>query len=440
MSALNGWLQQHAAQLENLQLSCSYSDEEQLELQLPVGKLAKLQRLELDGLKLMLPGEGNSSCSTREDTHTLAAPMLLPSLQHLQLLRVQFISISSLLQLAAGAHGLTSLKTDSISFANLGPHEYGSEAAWGIDAAAMQQVAAALPSLLQQLPGLKVIELPGMPMSDAAMQQLGGVQGLQEVVLGRTQHMPQYKLQHLPSSTTQLHFVGDGHTIEASFDSDPSLFPQLARLLQLDLQHCAFTPTVLGAFTCLQKLKLRNCALLPRGVDDDLDTEGTAALLDAVAKMTCLQDLELSLPVLDTVNTAPQRFAGLTASTHLTRLMLEPDEVTPLAKGAVQYMFPAGRQLPRLQHITISTRVEERQDWDQDDWCIDAADIRQIASCCTGLSWLDIALTVRPGACICFAAYCVPRVSWWAAACLLGIVCRAPWCSWTAEQRTCSSF
>jgi hypothetical protein len=253
-------------------------------------------------------------------------------------------------------------------------------------------------------------------MSEAAMQQLGGMQGLHDLSLTRAEHMPPCKLQHLPSSITQLQFAGDRYIIGPEFNNEPSLPPQmlqLAGLLQLDLQECAFTPAVLGAFTRMQKLKLWQCTLLPRGPDDDddvYDTQGTAALLDALAKLTCLQDLELALDGLDTVSTAPQRFASLTASTHLTRLVLEPYGCIPLAKGAVQYMFPAGRHLPLLQHITITPRVEERQDWDADQWCIDAADIRQIASCCTGLAWLDIALTVKPGVCICFAAYCLARV------------------------------
>jgi hypothetical protein len=113
--------------------------------------------------------------------------------------------------------------------------------------------------------------------------------------------------------------------------------------------------------------------------------------------MTLLQDLNLSIEELDTVSTAP-RLAALTASTHLTRLVLDPDEHTPLAKGAAQYMFSAGKQLPLLQHITISPSVQYSEDWDE--WCMDGDEIAQIASCCTGLQWLNIGLTVRPGAVI----------------------------------------
>jgi hypothetical protein len=400
ISAFDSWLQQHAGQLESLQLSFIGCGDEQLELQLPVGKLARLQRLELVGIKLLLPGEGDSTCSTGEDTHTSAAPLLLPSLQHLQLYSVQFSSISSLLQMA-GVPGLTSFKIKDISFAKPKPVTFCSRTFCGHDKPAMQQLAAALPSLLQQLPRLTVLELPGIPMSEAAMQQIGGMQGLHELSLTRAEHMPPCKLQHLPSSITQLQFAGDRYIIGPESGNDPSLppqLPQLAGILELDLQECTFTPTVLGAFTRLQKLKLWHCTLLPLGADEsEFDTEGTTALLDALAQMTCLRDLELALEGLDTVGTAPRRFAGLTASTHLTRLMLEPECILPLAKGAVQYMFPAGRQLPLLQHITMRPHVEDAQDWDLEEWCIDGADISRIAKCCTELGWLDIARTMKPG-------------------------------------------
>ena len=62
ISAFNGWLQQHAGQVESLQLSNGRWGEHGL--QLPWAKLAKLQRLQLEGFKLLLPGEEDSSRST----------------------------------------------------------------------------------------------------------------------------------------------------------------------------------------------------------------------------------------------------------------------------------------------------------------------------------------------------------------------------------------
>ena len=170
--------------------------------------------------------------------------------------------------------------------------------------------------------------------------------------------------------------------------------------------------TVLGAFTRLQALKLQNCLLLPAPVvdvdsDDDtsddedvFETEGTAALLDALAGMTCLQDLDLTLPGLDTVSTAPQHFAALTASTQLTRLAIWPRDCIPLAKGAAQYMFPASRQLPLLQELTICPEVTDTEYAAADEWCLNGTDIISIATCCTGLKDLNISHSVQPGAAV----------------------------------------
>jgi hypothetical protein len=235
------------------------------------------------------------------------------------------------------------------------------------------------------------------------------MQGLQQVSL---EAMPVCNLQHLPSSVTQLHFRG--RRFETEVFKAPSMPPQLQQLtglLRLELNSCAVPETVLGAFTRLQTLKLQNCLLLPAPVfdvdsdDDDsddeevLETEGTAALLDALAGMTCLQDLELTLQGLDTVSTAPQRFAALTASTHLTRLAISPQDRIPLAKGAVQYMF-AGRELPLLQALTICPEVIDTDYAAADEWCLDGADIVRIATCCTALKDLNISHSVQPGAAV----------------------------------------
>jgi hypothetical protein len=402
---LQSWLQKHAGHLESLQLSHSKTAVyKQLGLQLPWAKLAKLQRLQLEGFKVMLPGEDDSSgstpgaglvasngSSTGEGTHPLA-PLLLPSLQHLQLSKVQLVSTSSLLQLA-GVPGLTSLKTEDISFAQrrkTSNHE-----------AAVQQLAAAISKLLQQVPRLAVLELPGMPISYAAMQKLGCMQGLQEVSLAHADYIPPCALQHLPNSITQLQFRGNLYGMGPG-PSLPLQLQQLTGLLELTLEFCVVQPAVLGSFTRLQELRLLTCRLPSLQNDEEAyqfsDSEGTAALLDALSKMTCLQDLYLSLQGLDTVSTAPQRFAALTASTHLKRLVVNPDDKTPLAQGAAQYMFPAGRQLPFLEILTISPTVDWREDLGtEEEWCLEGTDIHSIVSCCTALEKLDIGNTVRPG-------------------------------------------
>jgi hypothetical protein len=401
--ALESWLQKHAGHLESLQLSHNVSAVYRThELQLPWAKLAKLQRLQLQGFKVTLPGEeGGSSGSTLgagpaassdsssvEGTHTLAA-LLLPSLQHLQLSRVQLVSTTSLLQLA-GAPGITSLKTSDITFLQLRKIRHCEDA--------VQQLAAAIPRLLQQLPRLAVLDMPDMPVSDAAIQQLGGMQGLQAVSVQQVDYMHPCDLQHLPSSITQLEFHGNLYGFGPSTALPPQL-QQLTGLLELTVEYCVFQPAVLGSLTRLQGLRLLSCKLpLLQDDDQEFDTEATAALLDALAKMTCLQDLWLGLDELDTVSTAPQRFAALTASTQLRRLALKPDDKIPLPQGAAQYLFPAGRQLPYLQVLIISPSVDWRTDLGTDEeWCLEGPDITNIVTCCTALEELDIGHTVRPG-------------------------------------------
>lgn len=163
---------------------------------------------------------------------------------------------------------------------------------------------------------------------------------------------------------------------------------------------------MLAPFTRLQSLHLEHCALLPVNDQDDDEgddrsAEGTAALLRALEQMTCLQDLELSSEGIDLDSTAPQSFAALTASTQLTRLVLTPDDYAPLPKGAVQHMFPAGRQLPLLQHIGFRPYIQDQEEFEKEEWCMDGADIGCIAACCTGLQWLELSLCVKPGGGFC---------------------------------------
>jgi hypothetical protein len=53
-------------------------------------------------------------------------------------------------------------------------------------------------------------------------------------------------------------------------------------------------------------------------------------------------------------------------------------------------MFPAGRQLPLLQHVSINSYVEDKEDYETRQWCVDDADISGIAVSCTELQWLQL--------------------------------------------------
>jgi Leucine-rich repeat (LRR) protein len=358
-------------------------------LQLPLDKLSQLQQLQLEGLKLQLPGEGDSHDSSPGVDTSLdsvggssnAATAALSSLQHLELDEIQFASISSLLQITR-APQLRSLLMNDIELS-----EPVFAAGWlrsGNSEAAVQQVAEAMPSMLQQLPRLSVLQMPKSPFTDAAVQQAAALQGLQSLSLAHSGFLPMCNLQLLPSSITRL--VLQEYSL-------PRELSQLSGLLQLEIESGSVPPGVLGCFMQLQVLHMLDyCRLLPYVEGDNLAAEGTEALLDALLQLTHLRDLRLQLSCLDTVSTA-QRFAALTASSHLTRLFLTRDHYASLPEGAMQHMFPVGRHMEFLVHLTINTTAS-----DNNVWRVAAADLGRITQSCPKLQWLDLCGSVQPGA------------------------------------------
>jgi Leucine-rich repeat (LRR) protein len=194
------WMQRHAGQLLSLQLT-GYGPRSSVlpRLQLPLYGFTRLQRLELKSLGVRLPRDSDSSSQ-----HSGQA-WQWPHLQDMKIYDVGLEDISSLLQLTA-APQLTRLELSGISIAEL---QFDSSTlrhfsvAQGTEAA-VQAVAAALPRMLQQLPRLSVLELPGLPITDAALQEMARLQGLQQVTLNHVRHVPVCDLQLLPSSITQL--------------------------------------------------------------------------------------------------------------------------------------------------------------------------------------------------------------------------------------------
>lgn len=407
------WLEQHAGQLLSMQLSSRFNDRP---LQLLVHKLCKLQQLQLRFLHVRLPGEGDGGTqppaatpgvsSNRDDdsagagSSSAAAVPSLPRLQHLQLSSVQLFSVNSLMQLTQSPQ----LSSVEVSDLRLVQPEWLAAYGDSNSAAAVQQLAEAMPRFLQQLPPqLQRLELTGMPISDAAVQQLGAMQRLQQVALTHVPQLPVCDLAQLPSSITQLQLRDSRHN--PPFSGSPSLpaqLPNLAGLLQLSLRDCAVLPAVLGSLTRLQKLHLDRCTpmqLAATPIGGMFPMLSMEALLGALGKLTGLQELALHVDRLsfDGFSASLPRFSALTASSHLTRLTISPDDVSPLPRGAVQSMFPAGRQLPSLRHLDISPRIGY-EEWDPAGWCLSSADILRIVSCCPGLESLDVTNSVEPGA------------------------------------------
>jgi hypothetical protein len=399
--ALQSWLSKHAAQLLGLELYMNWRH--QCVLQLPVDRLTKLQSLRLQSFKLQLPGgegsprthpaAGSSDISSRGSAHA-AVGQELSSLLHLELVDVQLPNISSLLQVT-NAPQLTSLRLDGI---DLTEPEFSTRSRSPVAADAMQEVADAMPHLVQQLPELSVLQMPEFPVTQAAMQQIAAMTRLQRLFLFPEGNFPAFRLQHLPCSITQLELEGDNSSSD-SLELPPEL-PQLSGLLHLDLRTCAVAPALLGSFMQLQVLSLYSCRLFATDPDTHLQTEGTAALLDVLPKLTTLQDLGLHVDDLDIISIALQRFSALTASSHLTKLFIVRDTGMSLPRGAVQHMFPPGRQMQSLQKLEIMTLTGNTDDTDDDEpqWCVDSADVLNIISACPQLQSLGIANNLQPDA------------------------------------------
>lgn len=216
--AFQTWLQQRAGHLLTLQVSSRGGT---LSLCLPLHKFRQLQHLELQHCRLQLSGEE-----------------LLRSLQRLQLWCVELAGLGSLLQLT-DAPQLTSLTIQSCSYAEL---QLSGEWYPNNTEAAVQQLAAAVPGMLQRLLRLSVLELQDTPLSDAAVQHLAAMQGLRQVGLAHVQHMPFCDLQRLPNNITKL-CLKNYHYGE----QEPSLPPQLQQFTWLlHLHNCLLPPTLLA--------------------------------------------------------------------------------------------------------------------------------------------------------------------------------------------------
>jgi hypothetical protein len=243
-----------------------------------------------------------------------------------------------------------------------------------------------MPNLLEQLPELEVLSLD-FPPSNEALMVTSTMQRLQQVTLKDTKRVPYGNLRQLPSSITELQLLG----WTRSMSNLPPELPQLSGLQQLKVHSCTVPPSVLGSITQLQGLHLECCAL-----DNQPGHNSTAALLEVLPKLTCLQDLHLDLQGFDCGSIAAQHFSALTARSHMTHLALTADQQMPVPEGAVQHMFPRGSQMPFLQHLRVSP--ESSIPFSLTGSCMDSTDLGHIITCCPGLRCMDIRSSIEPNA------------------------------------------
>lgn len=250
-----------------------------------------------------------------------------------------------------------------------------------------QQVGTDIVGLLRQKQQLLVVlELVGVPVSSDALEPIAAMHRLQQLVVTLWAIPPDNCTARFPSNLTALE-VADNRATSAQVAS-PLQLQHLSRLQQLDL--VAHVPSMaLGGMPALLQLDLE-CR------EQSDSPQGPVALLRALQQATSLQSLKLFNASLHSAHASLQLFSALTASPNLTKLTIHAQEEQPLpqAAGAIQQMFPAGRELPKLQELSIAWVLGDEQQ-PQIGWCVDTKGLASIVRCCTQLLSLDIDGVVR---------------------------------------------
>lgn len=343
------------------------------------------------------PARSTSTVTNTTSIGTASVIMtpLLPQLKQLELKDVKLFHADDLQRLASNP-GLTKL----LVFPGRAKDSY-----W--------QDSAAWCRLVQPLTALKVLELLSFRVHYDIAPHVAAMHQLQDLHLsiGGGGACGPSSFANLPSTLTAITFTDYRGFGEATL---PAQLPQLSRLQHLDLYLCRIPPTLLRSMPAqLTHLELTSCHLLPCGLDRVVQPEGVLALLGTLQRLTQLRVLQLARLSIKPGNISVQQFSALTASTHLTRLFLQPAYPYPLVpRGALQHMFPAGRQLPHLKwlHLSGPREHEDEEDaygYDSDDdddappspHSISGQDLARIVSSCPSLDSLCIANDiVEPGA------------------------------------------
>lgn len=147
----------------------------------------------------------------------------------------------------------------------------------------------------------------------------------------------------------------------------PTVPPQLqqcSRIESLELDKCSITPAELGSMPALQHLFLNKCLLLPMAPAVQYDGQhlssaaAVSSFLCSLQQLTQLKTLSLKQVHLNVQEGVPAgEWSALTASTQLTRMSLQERMRQPLPPAVAQHVFPAGRQLPHLQTLELSTTL-----------------------------------------------------------------------------------
>jgi len=387
---LQAWIEQHGQGLVSLELGVS---QRQAELQLPCPKQVQLTRLHLTACEpcLQLPISSSSCmvgptpdmgpCASTTVYAGQGVLLPMPRLQSVKIAACVLSSPTTLLQLRS-LMSITELRLVDIK---LNP-SCGQP---------LQQVSDTLSQVLQHLRNLRCLELTSVEISEAALSPCSDMQHLQDLSVSRpmpAEHdqLPSEAqlLAHMPSSLTRLRLVFCGDPDQPRLPRD---LVQLAHLQQLHVSYSYVDPAALQLMQQLRELCLDECELLPRGNP----AEAAAALFAAVGRMSALEELSFIGSIQDCSTLPPHIFTALTAATGLQSvdITLEHD-MLPL--GAVEYMFPQGKQLPRLSFLHLYSYSSGGQP--MDDYCMTATDLRRVVAACPALQNLGVPHALGPDA------------------------------------------
>jgi hypothetical protein len=325
------WLEQHAGQLVSLRVvDNGWDPSMKTDFHLPLFKLQQLSRLDLQGLQV-------DSSLADSSSYTGAAP-LLAKLQELSLYDCT-LSCSTLLQQSQLA-GVTQFK-----YAHPSDLE-------------------AVKHLLQGLPNLECLSLHISVNADVM------------------QVLPAHSLTALTFWTRR----GEAGTLSNPLVGLTDSASRLVNLRELTLA-AELNPVALASMTLLTKLDLEFC-------DPASGVDGPSDFPEAVRGMRQLQHLEAMNDLRVLLSAAePRACAALTAPAQLTCLSISDWQAQPLPATALQHMFPAGKQLPRLQHLVFDCHSDGLH-----GGRITAAELSSLVRACPGLTYLGLACVLAPDA------------------------------------------
>jgi hypothetical protein len=355
--ALQAWLKsgQRAQQLVSLKLERPDRWGHK-RMHMACAGLVQLTSLDLDGITPILPRMARTTRSSASGSPT--------KLVHLELKGLEELARTTTILQLSSLVCLTQLCLSSISL----PFSTTQR---------VKKLSTALEQVLQRLSCLQRLSLHSMNLGAAALAPLSSSSSLVYASL----HLARLRSAavHLPASLTELNCRGWGSRAML-----PAQLPQLSGLQRVNLRDGHFYPSVLGSMHHLQQLHIEGC-LLPDEQPAAAARAPVMALLDALGCLRKLTSLCIHCINLDCSGVPAQAFSALTVASGLQHLTFDMhDYDAPL--GAVQHMFPAGKQLPQLNTLGF----ESLSDAEPGEGYMTAADVRSIAAACPALERLGL--------------------------------------------------